>query len=179
MRWTTLTASGFTVLVLATTAAGCSKNSTPPLGAGSPQAVAPAAARPPITQIAPDLPLLPAGIANAARPVAVTKAAYEFAARHPEVMNFIPCFCGCERAGHKGNHDCFVAGRNDAGVVTDWDVHGMGCEICIDVGYEASRRYALGQSVVEIRTAIDEMYADYPNRTPTPKPSGGGRHDRP
>ena len=34
--------------------------------------------------------------------------AYEFAARHPEVMKFVPCFCGCERGGHKDNHDCFV-----------------------------------------------------------------------
>lgn len=167
------------MLFVAATAAGCSKNSTPPMGADSAQTAPPLASQPPITQIAPDLPLLPIGITNAARPVAVTKVAYEFAARHPEVMNYIPCFCGCERGGHKGNHDCFVAGRNSNGEVTDWDVHGIGCQICIDVAYEASRRFALGESVVQIRTAIDEMYADMPNRTPTPKPSGGGNHDVP
>jgi hypothetical protein len=172
MRWTKLTTIGFAVLAVATVAASCSKNSTPPAGAQ-------AAAQPSIRQIAADLPLLPNGVERAARPVNVTKAAYEFAARHPEVMNFIPCFCGCESGGHKGNHDCFVAGRDASGKVTDWEVHGLGCQICIDVGYEASRRYALGQSVVEIRNAIDEMYADLPNRTPTPIPSGGGHHDVP
>src|SRR5262249_27686488 len=35
-------------------------------------------------------------------------AAYRFAAEHPEVLSYVPCFCGCERGGHRGNEDCFV-----------------------------------------------------------------------
>lgn len=33
---------------------------------------------------------------------------YEFAARRPDVLHYLPCFCGCWRAGHKSNYDCFV-----------------------------------------------------------------------
>jgi len=28
-------------------------------------------------------------------------AMYAFAARHPEVMQYAPCYCGCERSGHR------------------------------------------------------------------------------
>ncbi len=61
-----------------------------------------------------------------ARPAEVVKAVYEFAAEHPEVLGYTPCYCGCEReAGHKGNDDCFVAERNSKGDVTRWDPHGV------------------------------------------------------
>jgi hypothetical protein len=33
---------------------------------------------------------------------------YEFAARRPDVLQYMPCFCGCWRAGHRSNYDCFV-----------------------------------------------------------------------
>src|SRR5262245_58979367 len=38
----------------------------------------------------------------------VVRAAFEFAAEHPEVASYVPCFCGCEQGGPRGNHDCFV-----------------------------------------------------------------------
>ncbi|MEZ5316693.1 MAG: PCYCGC motif-containing (lipo)protein [Vicinamibacterales bacterium] len=163
-------------------AAGCSKNSTPPASLSQPPAGAAATpAVPPSVQaamyIAPDLPPLPPGIVNAVRPVAITKAAYEFAARHPEVMNYIPCFCGCERGGHKGNHDCFVAGRNASGAVTSWEGHGIGCEVCIDVATQTRQMYNTGVSLPEIRARIEQMYAGAPGHTPTPDPPrGGDRH---
>jgi hypothetical protein len=34
--------------------------------------------------------------------------AYEFAARRPDVLHYMPCFCGCWRAGHHSNYDCFI-----------------------------------------------------------------------
>ena len=36
--------------------------------------------------------------------------AYAFAARHPEVLEYMPCYCGCERESppHRSNYDCFV-----------------------------------------------------------------------
>src|SRR5262249_48025190 len=58
-----------------------------------------------------NLPPLPFSPEPAARPAAVVKAAYEFAAEHPEVLSYVPCYCGCERSGHRGNDDCFVSAR--------------------------------------------------------------------
>jgi hypothetical protein len=60
-----------------------------------------------------------------ARPADVVRAAYTFAAEHPEVLGYVPCYCGCERSGHRGNDDCFVAARDAKGDVTQWEPHGM------------------------------------------------------
>lgn len=48
---------------------------------------------------------------------------YEFAARRPDVVRYLPCFCGCWRAGHKSNYDCFVDEVKADGVV---DIDDMG-----------------------------------------------------
>ena len=59
-----------------------------------------------------------------ARPPDVVRAAYLFAAEHPEILGYVPCYCGCERSGHRGNDDCFVATRDANGDVTEWEPHG-------------------------------------------------------
>jgi hypothetical protein len=59
-----------------------------------------------------------------ARPPDVVRAAYLFAAEHPEILGYMPCYCGCERSGHRGNDDCFVAARDANGDVTQWEPHG-------------------------------------------------------
>lgn len=71
------------------------------------------------------LPPLPFDGYPAPRPLPVVQAAYEFAARHPEVLKFVPCFCACENHGHKNNQDCFVKSRDANGRPT-WDSHGYG-----------------------------------------------------
>ena len=72
-----------------------------------------------------DLPALPLPTTALARPALAVRVAYEFAARHPEILGQLPCFCGCHKLGHRSNHDCFVAARDEGGRVT-WDAHGMG-----------------------------------------------------
>ena len=72
-----------------------------------------------------NLPPLPFDPAPPARPAEVVRAAYKFAAEHPEVLSYVPCYCGCERSGHRGNEDCFVTARNAKGDVTEWEPHGM------------------------------------------------------
>ena len=72
-----------------------------------------------------NLPPLPFDAGPPARPAEVVRAVYKFAAEHPEVLSYVPCYCGCEREGHRGNDDCFVAARNTAGDVTQWDPHGV------------------------------------------------------
>jgi hypothetical protein len=55
----------------------------------------------------------------------VVRAVYTFAARHPEVLHYVPCFCGCQRSGHDANDDCFIKSR-DAKGRPEWESHGMG-----------------------------------------------------
>jgi hypothetical protein len=91
--------------------------------------------------IAADLPPLYGDLNRAVRPAETVRIVYEFAARHPEVLKYIPCFCGCEQGGHKGNNDCFVSGRDAKGKVTEWEMHGMICEVCIDVAQQAMQMH--------------------------------------
>ena len=72
-----------------------------------------------------DLPPLPLDSVQATQPIGEVKVAYKFAAEHPEVLNYVPCFCGCEMDGHRSNEDCFVGSRDANGKVTGWDPHGM------------------------------------------------------
>jgi hypothetical protein len=60
------------------------------------------------------------------RPVDQTRAVYQFAAEHPEVLKYVPCYCGCESSGHPHNESCFVKRRDAAGNVVEWDTHGYG-----------------------------------------------------
>ena len=125
-----------------------------------------------------NLPLLPPGIERGARPISTIRVAYQFAAEHPEVMKFVPCFCGCERGGHKDNHDCFVSSRSAAGAVTGWEPHGIVCEICLDVATQAWQMNNSGASVSAIREAIEKKYASRTAEglhTPTPLPKKGGK----
>jgi hypothetical protein len=41
--------------------------------------------------------------------------AYRYAAAHPEVLQYIPCFCGCQNVGHRHNGDCYVQERYEDG----------------------------------------------------------------
>jgi hypothetical protein len=117
------------------------------------------------------LPALPPVPYEPSRPMAIVQQVYEFAARHPEVLRYVPCYCGCERMGHNGNHECFVKSRNPNGTVTEWEPHGIGCAICLDVGRDAMTLFKSGAGVQQIRTAIERKYAShFPSSTPTPKP---------
>lgn len=51
--------------------------------------------------------LFPAAMAEA--PPEVVEA-YVFAAKHRDVLSYMPCYCGCEnpRFAHENNYDCFV-----------------------------------------------------------------------
>jgi hypothetical protein len=60
------------------------------------------------------------------RPVDQARAVYQFAGEHPEVLKYVPCYCGCESSGHPHNESCFVKRRDSKGNVLEWDTHGYG-----------------------------------------------------
>ena len=108
------------------------------------------------------------------RPPDVIRAAYQFAAEHPEILSYVPCFCGCERSGHQGNEDCFIKARGANGDVTQWEPHGMECNVCLDVATQAMQMHASGASVRDIRAAVEQKWASQAaqshTHTPTPEP---------
>lgn len=73
-----------------------------------------AEASPPVTQqAAPDEWVTIEGVdfpARMARAPSDVIEAYVFAAKHPEVLQYMPCYCGCENEPdpHESNVDCFV-----------------------------------------------------------------------
>jgi hypothetical protein len=107
------------------------------------------------------------------RPIEEVRAVYRFAALHPEVMRYMPCFCGCERSGHQDNEDCFIKARGADGSV-EFDPHGFSCAICIDVARDAMRMRNSGADVPAIRKAIELRYRTPTGTiTPTPSPKTG------
>lgn len=124
------------------------------------------------------LPPIPfQGYAPPRSPEVITSA-YRFAADHPEILSYVPCFCGCERSGHGANHDCFVKQRAENGDVVAWDEHGVECAVCIDVANRSRQMFESGASVRDIRAAIDKEFgANAPGaHMPTPKPPTSGAH---
>ena len=96
---------------------------------------------------------------------------YEFAAEHPEVLNYIPCYCLCSRTEHhRSNEDCFVKERHEDGSVV-WTPHAAECMICMSVAKEARSLYLKGESVKSIRDTIEKDFGTkFKNRTDTPEP---------
>ena len=119
------------------------------------------------------LPPIPFQAYAPPRPPDVVRAAYLFAAEHPEILSYVPCFCGCERGGHKGNEDCFVARRDAAGDVVEWEPHGLDCAVCLDVAQYAQQLHASGAPIGDIRNAVEKRWAGaaaHGTHTPTPLP---------
>ena len=52
---------------------------------------------------------------------------------------------------------------NAAGNVTQWDTHGFGCAICVDVARETMQLYNSGADVQSIRASIERLYSGADN----------------
>ncbi|PYS52299.1 MAG: hypothetical protein DMG13_16550 [Acidobacteria bacterium] len=70
----------------------------------------------------PSWPELPAAT-SFSHPMELVRAAYAFAVRRPDVVQYLPCYCGCEKQGHRSLEFCFVKKRKASGIA-EWD--GMG-----------------------------------------------------
>jgi len=100
---------------------------------------------------------MPADVKSAPTTV---KQAYQFAVANPDIMKQIPCYCGCGAAGHTSNYSCYVQGVDEKGAVT-FDTHALGCSICVDITQDTMRYMRQGKQVSEIKTLIDQTYAQY------------------
>ncbi len=92
-------------------------------------------------------------------PVSVQQA-YQFAVANPDLIQSIPCYCGCGAMGHTSNYSCYVSGENQDGSLK-FDEHALGCSICVDITLDAMRLQKEGKSIPDIRQYIDDTYAPY------------------
>ena len=68
--------------------------------------------------------------------------AYELASKVPGVISQLPCYCYCERIGHKSLHTCFESD------------HGARCGICMKEVYYAYQQTKLKKTPAQIRDGI-------------------------
>ena len=97
------------------------------------------------------------------RPPEVIRATYRFAAEHPEVLRYIPCYCGCDLSGHRSSEDCFVKSRGRNGDVTDWNVHGIACAMCLAVAERAKQMCEKGAQLQDVRADIEQHPRVHPD----------------
>jgi hypothetical protein len=90
----------------------------------------------------------------------VVQQAYQFAFANPDVLQKLPCYCGCGDIGHTSNYDCYVSSVNQDGKIT-YDAHALGCSICVDITQDTMRLQKQGKSTAEIRSFIDQTYSQY------------------
>jgi hypothetical protein len=96
--------------------------------------------------------------------------AYQFALDRPDVMMWIPCYCGCGgHSGHKNARDCFVKPTSSSGDI-QFDDHGSACNVCVDIALRAREMTLAGRPLREIRAAVDQEFSDIGPGTDTPLP---------
>ena len=92
-------------------------------------------------------------------PVAVQEA-YQFNTANPDIMQDIPCYCGCGDIGHTSNYDCYVSDVDASGKII-FDNHALGCSICVDITQDVMRMLRDGKSPQDARAYIDATYSKY------------------
>jgi hypothetical protein len=96
--------------------------------------------------------------------------AYQFALERPDVMLWMPCYCGCGgHSGHRNARDCFVEATSSSGDIR-FDEHGSTCDVCVDIALLARQMSLAGQPLSEIRAAVDQEFSDIGPGTDTPLP---------
>jgi hypothetical protein len=90
----------------------------------------------------------------------VTQQAYQFAFANPEIVQQIPCNCGCGAMGHTSNYSCYVQRADDKGNVV-YDPHALGCSICVDITQDTMRLLREGRSPQDIKAYVDKTYSRY------------------
>ena len=96
------------------------------------------------------------------------RVAYAFALTEAgnDLLEQVPCYCGCKNIGHMHTRDCFWTDEEK------WDKHGVRCMICVEIAMNTKLMHEEGKGIIEIREKIDSHYeriAEYATETPMPE----------
>ncbi len=73
---------------------------------------------------------------------------YRIARERPELLENLPCYCGCYLThAHQNNLDCFK------------DRHGDDCPMCLEIAIQGAEMARTGYSVEDIKSVIDRKFA--------------------
>lgn len=103
---------------------------------------------------------LPTEVQTAPRAV---REAYQFAAANPEILQQIPCYCGCKDI-HPSNYACYVSQVDSNGALV-FDRHALNCSICVAITGDVIRLLRKGKSLAEIKSYIEATYGEYDTST--------------
>ncbi len=100
---------------------------------------------------------------------AAAEEAYQYALQHPDILRYIPCYCGCGAMGHRSNLDCYIKPTADGSIV--FEEHASFCDICVQITLRTKQLLAGGASLFEARVAIDAEFGGTVPSTDTELPS--------
>ncbi|NJD26764.1 MAG: hypothetical protein FIA92_00515 [Chloroflexi bacterium] len=97
------------------------------------------------------------------------EAAYAYALARPDVITWLPCYCGCVAMDHRSNLDCFFK-PTQPGASLEFEEHASYCDVCVETALMAKQMLADGASLAEIRDEVDATFGGRAPGTVTPLP---------
>jgi hypothetical protein len=88
---------------------------------------------------------------------AAGQGAYAFALARPDVLQWLPCYCGCVGIGHRSNLDCFFQRREVKGTY-QYEEHASFCDVCVKTANLAAGMLQQGSTMTQIRAAVDSTF---------------------
>lgn len=85
------------------------------------------------------------------------QSAYAYSLARPDVLQWLPCYCGCGGMGHRSNLDCFFQRREVKGTY-QYEEHASYCDICVKTANMADAMLRDGKTMTQIRAAVDSTF---------------------
>lgn len=85
------------------------------------------------------------------------QSAYAYALARPDVLQWLPCYCGCVGIEHRSNLDCFFGRREIEGYYA-YEEHASYCDICVETANLAQQMLREGNTIIEVRAAVDVRF---------------------
>jgi hypothetical protein len=86
--------------------------------------------------------------------------AYKYATQHPEILEQIPCYCGCGSHGsqasdykpHRFLRECYITDN------WAYDEHASFCDVCVGEATKVQDYLTQGKTLKEVRELIEQEY---------------------